>query len=96
MAGPREGTLGVLSPAHALAAAWVLREAPTNVRRHARAETVRIATAPGTLTVDDDVTVVRQPAGNGLRGMAERAAAAGAALRVGAAPTRGTRVELRW
>ncbi|WP_344779094.1 sensor histidine kinase, partial [Microbacterium marinilacus] len=51
-----EGDIGALSPAQSLTAAWVLREATTNILRHARAETVRIAIEPGTLTVDDDGT----------------------------------------
>ena len=85
-------------------AAWVLREATTNVLRHAQAGRVQIKLAPGTLiVVDDGVGPASRNAsdfspGNGLRGMAERAAAAGAELKVAhdAPDGTGTKVCLTW
>lgn len=90
------GSASALSPAQALPAAWILREATTNVLRHADASTVRIELSPGTLLVEDDGGGVHEEPGNGLRGMAERATAAGAALRVEPRATGGTRVSLTW
>ncbi|MGI6877694.1 sensor histidine kinase [Microbacterium sp. gxy059] len=92
------GDASALSTAQSLPAGWILREATTNILRHARARSVRIVLAPGTMTVEDDGTGLRGAPGNGLRGMAERAAAAGAVLDV--APLgggdRGTKVSLTW
>lgn len=76
------GDTAALSPAQSLPAGWVLREATTNVLRHAEARHVRISIEPGTVVIEDDGVGVRARAGNGLRGMAERAAAAGATLRI--------------
>lgn len=97
------GEAGSLSPAQSLPAGWILREATTNVLRHAGAGRVRIAIEPGTLIVEDDGAGLRGRPGNGLRGMAERAAAAGAVLSVGDAHgttgttgTTGTKVSLTW
>lgn len=55
---------------HALA--MVLREAVTNVLRHAGATTCRIAYAHGTLTVEDDGGGGDVHEGNGIRGMRAR------------------------
>lgn len=92
------GEASALSPAQSLTAGWILREATTNVLRHARARNVRIAVEPGTMTIEDDGVGIGEKPGNGLRGMAERAAAAGAVLRIGPgeATGGGTRVGLTW
>ncbi|QGU28973.1 sensor histidine kinase [Microbacterium oryzae] len=90
------GDPDALSPAQSLPAGWILREATTNVLRHAAATVVRITVEPGTVLVEDDGRGLRGPAGNGLRGMAERAAAAGATLRVEEAASGGTRVSVVW
>jgi len=98
-----EGEAGSLSPAQALPAAWILREATTNILRHASAGRVRIVVEPGTILVEDDGIGIRGKPGNGLQGMAERASAAGAVLRIepggdverGRA-AKGTRVSLTW
>lgn len=90
------GDPDTLSPAQSLPAGWILREATTNVLRHAAATAVRITVEPGTVLVEDDGCGLRGPAGNGLRGMAERAAAAGATLRVEEAASGGTRVSVIW
>lgn len=90
-----DGEPAALSPAQSLPASWVLREATTNVLRHAKADRVRIGIEPGTIVVEDNGGGVRSQAGNGMRGMSERAAA-GAVLSVGAGDTGGTRVRLAW
>lgn len=92
------GEASALSPAQSLTAGWILREATTNVLRHAQARSVRIEVDPGTMTVEDDGVGICEKPGNGLRGMAERAAAAGAVLRIGPGETTdgGTRVGLTW
>ena len=94
-----EGDPGALSPAQSLTASWVLREAITNVLRHAGATTVAVTITPGRLVVDDDGRgpgAAGRSEGSGVRGMRERAAAAGAVLEFGAGSDAGTRVELRW
>ncbi len=91
-----EGDPGALSPAQSLPAAWILREATTNVLRHAGATQVRISFDPGTVVIEDNGVGVKGHAGNGLRGMAERASAAGATLRIGAGKSGGTAVSVTW
>jgi two-component system, NarL family, sensor histidine kinase DesK len=71
----------------------VLREAVTNVVRHARAGSVVIELGPRGISVTDDGAGVSGPEGNGLRGMRERVAGAGGSLDVTAAAP-GTRVEV--
>lgn len=96
------GDPAALSPAQSLPAAWILREATTNVLRHARARRVGIAFGPGTVVIEDDGVGAGDRAGNGLRGMAERASASGATLRIGpsrgsgAGGSSGTVVSLTW
>ena len=99
------GVPSALSPAQAIPASWILREATTNVLRHAKAQNVSIAFAPGTLTVVDDGIGARAESGHGIRGMSERAAGAGATFTITLVPelehsqTRtphGTKVCLTW
>ena len=77
--------------------AMTLREAVTNIQRHARA-----ASADATFEVIDDAIVLRVTddgrggtisPGNGLRGMRERIEALGGRLQVTSTPSRGTTVE---
>ncbi|WP_293695985.1 sensor histidine kinase [uncultured Agrococcus sp.] len=91
-----EGTPEAMSPAQSLSASWIVREAVTNILRHAGATRVNIELKPGTLTVVDDGRGVEGPAGNGLRGMAERASASGAVLAVEDGADGGTAVSVRW
>ncbi|MGF3056932.1 sensor histidine kinase [Microbacterium sp. YY-01] len=97
-----DGQPDTLSPAQALTAGWVLREATTNVLRHAHARHVSIAVAPGTFTVTDDGVGFSPDAGfrgregNGVRGMRERATMAGATLQLRAPASGGTTVEVTW
>lgn len=63
--------------------AWGVRESVTNVIRHSRASKCTITVEPLALTVRDDgvgVTTGARAGGNGLRGLAERAASAGATM----------------
>jgi len=91
-----EGEAAALSPAQSLTASWILREATTNVLRHAGARTVTVRIAPGSFTVIDDGRGVSGGEGNGVRGMRERATTGGAALAVSAGTSGGTRVEVTW
>lgn len=86
---------------HAELFAWTLREAVTNVVRHAEATRCRIRVEPHRLRVEDDGVGLpswADGAGQGLRGLRERAADAGAVLHLEGAeatPGRpGTRVEV--
>lgn len=97
------GDPSMLSPAQSLTAAWIVREATTNVLRHAAARHVSLSIAPGTVAVRDDGIGVPGALGpiranrNGIAGMTERAAAAGATLTVRpAAEGTGTEVSLTW
>lgn len=81
----------------ALVLGWVVREASTNVLRHAHASQVRIRVEPGRLLVDDDGDGrLGSREGNGIRGMRERVASAGGALRVREGELGGTMVEVTW
>lgn len=68
--------------------AWVLREAVTNIVRHAKATRCHIELAPDPEQLllritDDGVGMAGRGEGNGLRGLRERVAAGGAELHVG-------------
>ncbi|GAA4916875.1 sensor histidine kinase [Membranihabitans marinus] len=66
--------------------AWALREAVTNVVRHSGASTCRIELSAHSLSVSDDGLGLGDALeGNGLRGLRERAAAAGAQISIGPA-----------
>lgn len=65
---------------------WVLREAATNVIRHAQARQCWVTLAPHRITVEDDGVGPAEDAddpGTGLRGLAERVRDAGGSLRIG-------------
>lgn len=102
--GPPSVTLSVdvderwLAPGTRLALLRIAQEALTNVRRHARAQHVRVQMAQTSealsVTVRDDgvgfnSTTGRQP-GHGLTGIAERAALLGGRLEIVSAPMAGT------
>lgn len=91
-----DGEPGALSPAQGLTASWILREATTNILRHAEASTVTVSLRPGMLAVQDDGRGAGQHEGNGVRGMRERAAAAGADFTLTRPAAGGTRVEVTW
>lgn len=77
--------------------ALTLREAVTNIQRHARARHARVTleTADGQamLRIDDDGRGGDMVPGNGLAGMRERLEALGGRLRIDAGVGRGTRIE---
>ena len=75
---------------------WVLREAVTNVLRHAHATRVEISFAPGRFSVVDDGDGYAGGEGNGLAGMRERVAAAGGEFRCGSSPLGGFEVVAMW
>lgn len=90
-----DGDLDALSPAQSITASWILREATTNVLRHAGAGAVTVQVRPGTFAVIDDGTGFSGQDGNGLRGMRERATTGGGTLAVTSGDD-GTRVEVAW
>ena len=67
---------------------WALREAVTNVIRHAGATNCWVTLSPARITIEDDGVgpaprPADEPTGTGLHGLAERAADAGGALTIG-------------
>lgn len=88
--------VAVVDPRRRLVLAWVLREAVTNVVRHAGATRCVVELGQHSLVVRDDGRGLGHAGhGNGLRGVAERVRAAGGVLEVtDAAP--GTRLEVSW
>jgi two-component system, NarL family, sensor histidine kinase DesK len=89
------GDVADTDPRHRVLLAWVLREAVTNVVRHAGASRVVVELGPGGMSVTDDGAGISRPEGNGLRGMRERVADAGGTLSVlDAGPGTRLRVEL--
>lgn len=79
--------------------ALVLREAVTNVQRHARARRVELRlrrqAGEAVLEVADDGRGGARRRGNGLDGMAERLAALGGSLELASPPGGGTRLRAR-
>jgi two-component system sensor histidine kinase DesK len=87
------GEVADTDPRHRALLAWVLREAVTNVVRHAGARSVVIELGQRGLSVTDDGVGITRPEGNGLRGMRERVADAGGTLTLHDAQP-GTRVQV--
>lgn len=79
------------------ALALSLREAATNIQRHASARVVQVSLqrrdGDAVLQVRDDGRGVRSRPGNGLTGMRERLEAVGGRLRIESAPGAGTCIE---
>jgi two-component system sensor histidine kinase DesK len=77
--------------------AWAVREGTTNVLRHSEARTVRVTMTGSSLVMDDDGhgALAGASPGNGLRGLRERAARAGASVSVAASPLGGFRLVVR-
>lgn len=65
---------------------YVVREAVTNVVRHAHARTCTITLGPGSVEIVDDGRADPGPAGNGLAGLADRVRAVGGTLVAGPRP----------
>lgn len=92
-----EGAVGGLGDSVADTAYFVVSESLANVVKHARAAsaTVRFAEGDGAVqidVIDDGVGGADPAAGSGLRGLADRVAAAGGTLTVFSSPIEGTRV----
>src|SRR5215475_14748311 len=79
----------VVDPAHQELFGWAVREGLTNVIRHARASWCAVRLSPSCVEISDDGIGAAAPAGNGLRGLRERVAAAGCALDAGPRQPRG-------
>ncbi|AZA10920.1 sensor histidine kinase [Corynebacterium gerontici] len=79
----------------AQAFAWIVREAATNVIRHAQAERCTIEVTPRSLRISDDGQGVHGPEGHGIEGIRRRATEAGARLSIEARPKGGTLVEVQ-
>ncbi|KDN23284.1 sensor histidine kinase [Amycolatopsis rifamycinica] len=94
-----DGVARDLPPDVEHAAFRVVQEALTNVARHAGAKTVVVRLGYGadelTVAVDDDGRGGAAPAGNGIRGMAERARALGGELTAAPREGGGYRVRAR-
>jgi two-component system sensor histidine kinase DesK len=73
----------VVDPAHQELFGWAVREGLTNVIRHARASSCAVRLSPSSVEITDDGIGAAAPAGNGLRGLRERVAAAGGTLDAG-------------
>ncbi|WP_235925290.1 sensor histidine kinase [Actinomyces marmotae] len=64
-------------------ASWALREATTNILRHAGATAVRVALSPGRVVVADNGRGLNgAPEGNGLRGLRKRVETSGGEVRL--------------
>jgi two-component system sensor histidine kinase DesK len=79
----------VVAPAHQELFGWALREGLTNVIRHARASSCAVRLSSSSMEITDDGIGAAAPAGNGLRGLRERVAAAGGTLDAGPLQPRG-------
>lgn len=95
-----DGAVDAVPPSIGGDALATLREALSNVARHARATrvTVSLVATDGALTVsvvDDGVGYQPLEGGNGLRNMAQRAEALGGRFHVAARPGGGTELEWR-
>ncbi len=87
----------VLDPRRRTVAAWVLREAVTNVVRHSGATRCVVTLEESRFSIHDDGACPTEiVAGNGLRGLTERVAGTGGSLRIGPAPQGGTELEVTW
>lgn len=91
-----------LDPRHRIVAAWVVREAVTNVVRHSGATRCTIELQPHRLRVIDDGigpdgSGTGDTHGTGLRGLSERVNTSGGTLAVTSGPGgRGTTVAVTW
>lgn len=75
--------------------AWILREAVTNVLRHAHAGSVVVRLGAAGVSVDDDGDGIQGgESGHGIRGMQERARLFGASCTVGSSRLGGTSVQV--
>jgi two-component system sensor histidine kinase DesK len=86
-----------IDPVRSTALSWILREAATNVLRHAHATTCWIRIGENSLSIEDDGdSLAGSHEGHGMRGMRERARLNGATCDIGASEHGGTKVGLSW
>lgn len=92
------GDPAAVDPRRRTVAAWVLREAVTNVVRHSGAQTCEVALDADLVRVSDDgVGCDDLVSGGGLRGLRERVGRSGGDLAVTRCPrTGGTVLEVTW
>ncbi|MDO4716988.1 MAG: histidine kinase [Propionibacteriaceae bacterium] len=90
------GSAGSLTGPMAMVAGWILKEATTNIIRHAVASRCVLSFEPRRMLIADDGTGFSGTENNGLRGMRERVAAAGGTLRLGVSSLGGAEVEVTW
>ena len=87
--------VGIVRPEFRALFGWVVREGVTNVIRHAEASNCWIDLGPRRVLIrDDGAGSAPGSPGNGLRGLRERADAAGATVRSGAAADGGFELEV--
>jgi two-component system, NarL family, sensor histidine kinase DesK len=84
----------VVSPAHQELFGWAVREGLTNVIRHSRARSCEVRVSPSCVEIIDDGQGSAASAGNGLRGLRERAAAAGGGVDAGPVQPAGWRLRV--
>jgi two-component system sensor histidine kinase DesK len=82
----------VVGPAHQELFGWAVREGLTNVIRHARARSCEVRVSASCVEIIDDGHGSAAPPGNGLRGLRERAAAAGGGVDAGPVQPAGWRL----
>jgi len=91
--------IDLVDPAHQELFGWAVREGLTNVVRHARARSCTVLLSPSAVEIVDDgagdpLPGGLAPAGNGLSGLRERAAAAGGTVDAGPRQAGGWRLRV--
>lgn len=83
-----------VNPEHQELFGWAVREGITNIVRHSHATSCAVRLAPSSIEITDDGAGGTAPAGNGLTGLRERAAAAGGRIDAGPLQPRGWRLRV--
>jgi two-component system sensor histidine kinase DesK len=86
--------IDVADPAHQELFGWAVREGLTNVIRHARARSCQVRVSVSCVEIIDDGHGSEAAPGNGLRGLRERAAAAGGGVEAGPVQPTGWRLRV--